>query len=145
MDYRELDVIDHIINNFTETNFGVCASIDTDFFYDPEEDDVTYAFVVSEKNDRMFMECVHSIAPNLTCDIFLLSVLHEIGHHYTWDIEVYCEKYKISYSEDGEDSGAFADIPYYFDKSEGNVVKLKVRKQYLKDDLYKIEAIEIVD
>ena len=68
-----------------------------------------------------------------------------ICNHYTWDIKVYCEKYKISYSEDGEDSGAFADIPYYFDKSEGNVVKLKVRKQYLKDDLYKIEAIEIVD
>ena len=55
------------------------------------------------------------------------------------------EKYKISYSEDGEDSGAFADIPFYFDKSEGDIVKLKVRKQYLKDDLYKIEAIEIVD
>ena len=68
-----------------------------------------------------------------------------ICNHYTWDIKVYCEKYKISYSEDGEDSGAFADIPYYFDKSEGDIVKLKVRKQYLKDDLYKIKAIEIVD
>ena len=68
-----------------------------------------------------------------------------ICNHYTWDIKVYCEKYKISYSEDGEDSGAFADIPFYFDKSEGDIVKLKVRKQYLKDDLYKIEAIEIVD
>ena len=68
-----------------------------------------------------------------------------ICHHYTWDIKVYCEKYNISYSEDGEDSGAFANIPYYFDKSEGDIVKLKVRKQYLKDDLYKIEAIEIVD
>ena len=68
-----------------------------------------------------------------------------ICNHYTWDIKVYCKKYKISYSEDGEDSGAFADIPYYFDKSEGDIVKLKVRKQYLKDDLYKIEAIEIVD
>ena len=68
-----------------------------------------------------------------------------ICNHYTWDIKVYCDKYKISYSEDGEDSGAFADIPFYFDKSEGDIVKLKVRKQYLKDDLYKIEAIEIVD
>ena len=68
-----------------------------------------------------------------------------ICNHYTWDIEVYCEKYKISYSEDGEDSGAFADTPCYFGKSEGDIVKLKVRKQYLKDDLYKIEAIEIVD
>ena len=68
-----------------------------------------------------------------------------ICNQYTWDIEVYCEKYKISYSEYGEDSGAFADIPYYFNKSEGDIVKLKVRKQYLKDDLYKIEAIEIVD
>ena len=68
-----------------------------------------------------------------------------ICNHYTWDIKVYCEKYKISYSEYGEDSGAFADIPYYFNKSEGDIVKLKVRKQYLKDDLYKIEAIEIVD
>ena len=68
-----------------------------------------------------------------------------ICHRYNWDIEVYCEKYKISYSEDGEDSGAFADIPFYFDKSEGDIVKLKIRKQYMKDDLYKIEAIEIVD
>ena len=68
-----------------------------------------------------------------------------ICHHYTWDIEVYCEKYKISYSEDGEDSGAFVDIPYYFDKLEGDMVKLKVRKEYIKDKLYKIKAIEIVD
>ena len=68
-----------------------------------------------------------------------------ICNHYTWDIKVYCDKYKISYSEDGEDSGAFADIPFYFDKSEGDIVKLKIRKQYMKDDLYKIEAIEIVD
>ena len=68
-----------------------------------------------------------------------------ICHRYNWDIEVYCEKYKISYSEDGEDSGAFADIPFYFDKSEGDMVKLKIRKQYMKDDLYKIEAIEIVN
>ena len=68
-----------------------------------------------------------------------------ICNHYTWDIKVYCDKYKISYSEYGEDSGAFADIPYYFNKSEGDIVKLKIRKQYMKDDLYKIEAIEIVD
>ena len=68
-----------------------------------------------------------------------------ICHHYNWDIEVYCEKYKISYSENGDDSGAFADIPYYFDKSECDMVKLKVRKEYIKDKLYKIKAIEIVD
>lgn len=68
-----------------------------------------------------------------------------ICHHYTWDVEVYCEKYKISYSEDGEDSGAFSDIPYYFDKSEGDIIKLKVRKQYINDKLYNIEAIEIVE
>ena len=68
-----------------------------------------------------------------------------ICHHYTWDIEVYCEKYKISYSEDGEDSGAFADIPYYFHESEDDIIKLKVRKQYINDKLYKIEAIEIVE
>ena len=52
---------------------------------------------------------------------------------------------EVELEDIGEDSGAFADIPYYFDKSEGDIVKLKVRKQYLKDDLYKIEAIEIVD
>ena len=68
-----------------------------------------------------------------------------ICHHYTWNIEVYCEKYKISYSEDGEDSGAFADIPYYFHESEDDIIKLKVRKQYINDKLYKIEAIEIVE
>ena len=84
MDSRELEIIDDIINNFTETHFGVCASMDTDFFYDPEEDDITYAFVVSEINDKMFMDCVHSIEPNLNCDIFLLSLLHEVGHHFTW-------------------------------------------------------------
>ena len=100
MDSRELEIIDDIINNFTETHFGVCASMDTDFFYDPEEDDVTYAFVVSEKNDRMFMECVHSIAPNLTCDIFLLSLLHEVGHHYTWDNLTYEEQ---CYSPSGKE------------------------------------------
>lgn len=68
-----------------------------------------------------------------------------ICHHYNWDIEVYCEKYKISYSENGDDSGAFADIPYYFHESKDDIIKLKVRKQYINDKLYKIEAIEIVE
>lgn len=126
MDSRELEIIDNIINNFTETHFGVCASMDTDFFYDPEEDDITYAFVVSEVNDKMFMNCVHSIEPNLNCDIFLLSLLHEVGHHFTWE-DLTAEEQ--AYTPDGEE--------YYYSPKEIVATKWAVDYIYNNTNLVK--------
>ena len=118
----------------------ICSSGCTDIVEFEEYEDTESSLNNNSNQYNYTYEIVDAKITNIDCRHWFA-----ICHRYNWDIEVYCEKYKISYSEDGEDSGAFADIPFYFDKSEGDIVKLKVRKQYLKDDLYKIEAIEIVD
>ena len=118
----------------------ICSSGCTDIVEFEEYEDTESSLNNNSNQYNYTYEIVDAKITHIDCRHWFA-----ICHHYTWDIEVYCEKYKISYSEDGEDSGAFVDIPYYFHESEGDIVKLKVRKQYLKDDLYKIEAIEIVD
>ena len=112
---------------------SACTTID-------EYEGIEPTFNTNLNEYKYSYEIVNAKITNIDCRHWFA-----ICHHYNWDIEVYCEKYKISYSENGDDSGAFADIPYYFDKSEGDMVKLKVRKEYIKDKLYKIKAIEIVD
>ena len=118
----------------------ICSSGCTNIVEFEEYEDAESSLNNNSNQYNYTYEIVDAKITNIDCRHWFA-----ICNHYTWDIEVYCEKYKISYSEYEEDSGAFADIPYYFNKSEGDIVKLKVRKQYLKDDLYKIEAIEIVD
>ena len=135
-----------LINKFNKLLISIllitvlCSSGCTDIVEFEEYEDTESSLNNNSNQYNYTYEIVDAKITNIDCRHWFA-----ICHRYNWDIEVYCEKYKISYSEDGEDSGAFADIPFYFDKSEGDIVKLKVRKQYLKDDLYKIEAIEIVD
>ena len=58
---------------------------DSDFAYYPLSNRITYSLVVSEKDSTDFMRSVEFFKPKVKCDIFLWSILHEIGHHETID------------------------------------------------------------
>ncbi len=63
-------------------------------------------------------------------------------HWYTWDIEVYYEPYDLSYSENGQSSGSF-NAPSFFNKREGDIITIKIRNTYIKDELVDREISRI--
>ena len=76
--------IDNIINEFLG-QFDCTATIGTDFEYIYTESLIHYTFVVSGKSEIQFMNSINRCNPKVTCDIFLWSILHELGHHETID------------------------------------------------------------
>lgn len=97
-----MEKITAILNDFLE-QFGLTAEASEDFHYNFDKNIVGYSLLAPAEGVEYLTEFVKSIAPDITCDIFLLSLLHEIGHSETWETleeeeEVVCRntKFRIS-------------------------------------------------
>lgn len=76
------DLLVSLVDEFLEP-FGVDSDFSSDFSYDPEEERVYFSIMVSERADRLFKQYVSSHFHFETPSIFMLSLLHEVGHAYT--------------------------------------------------------------
>lgn len=79
---KGLKRIDRIINEFT-AQFGLAATLETDFCYYYNTHRVAYALTVVDESAKYFIPYCKHLNKNVTADIFLISLLHEIGHHFT--------------------------------------------------------------
>ncbi len=91
---KGVNEINTILNEFLE-EFEVCADIGSDFSYWYHKNKIEYALFTSEQSNQYFMQNFKRLAPDIECDIFLASFLHELGHHETIDTisemdEIYC-------------------------------------------------------
>ena len=77
------DKVNTIINNFV-SQFDCYAEAGYDFAYHSDKNLITYSFVVLDDFAESFPRFAESIHP-VKADIFLWSLLHEIGHHETED------------------------------------------------------------
>lgn len=84
MELKYIDELNCLVEKFVKP-FGCKAEVDTDFAYYPEERVVTWSPFIMDKADRYFNEYVTEHYPNIEADIFLWSLLHEIGHHMTYN------------------------------------------------------------
>lgn len=82
MKIKGLKQIEKHVYKFT-AQFGCSSSLGTDFCYYPLRRHIEYALFIKEDADKYFLESVERLNPNVTMDIFLWSLLHEIGHHET--------------------------------------------------------------
>ena len=76
------DLLVKMVDKFLEP-FGVDSDFSSDFSYDPEDDRVYFSIMVSERADRLFKQYVSSHFHFDPPSIFMLSLLHEVGHAYT--------------------------------------------------------------
>lgn len=76
--------INEIVNDFVKP-FGVTAKLGTDFCYVHEDKTVYYSFAVPDRASKSWILWMHTLAPHIKTDVFLTSLLHEIGHHMTID------------------------------------------------------------
>ena len=76
------DMLVEMVDEFLSP-FGCDSDFSSDFSYDPEDDRVYFSIIVSERADRLFKEYVSTHFHFETPSIFMLSLLHEVGHAYT--------------------------------------------------------------
>lgn len=63
--------------------FGIDSDFDSDFSYDPTEERVYFTILISERSDRLFKEYITTHFNFENFNIFVMSLLHEVGHFYT--------------------------------------------------------------
>lgn len=93
MKLQGVENIENILNKFLEP-FECMAELGSDFSYWYSESLICFALAVAESNDIDFRDFCKKLQPELHCDIFLLSFMHELGHHETldeWDDEEYLD------------------------------------------------------
>ena len=78
--------LDKVLIDFLSP-FGVeKVQMGLDFSYFLESETVQYSLLVSEEADETFTNYVNTLFPEIkNVDIFIWSVLHELGHHMTVD------------------------------------------------------------
>ena len=81
---KGINEINNIINEFL-VPFGLTAELGTDFDYCVLEDKIHYTLVVGDICSKLFIENVEARFPDVHADVFLWSLLHEIGHSETLD------------------------------------------------------------
>lgn len=79
---ERLERIDEIINDFV-ADFGCDAELDDSFCIYPDESTIAYTLVVGELSDIVWREYVQKTFGYAIENIFVFSLLHEIGHHFT--------------------------------------------------------------
>lgn len=98
MKLKNVATINKILNEFLEEFDAVC-DMGPDFCYWTSDSTIHYSLVVSDRHNTHFMNNFHRLAPDVQCDVFLASFLHELGHHETLHLideadEAYCRDYK---------------------------------------------------
>lgn len=78
----DFDKLVEIVDEFVAP-FGLDSDYDSDFYYDIEEARVYFSILVSERSDRLFKKYVKNTFNFDTPNIFIISLLHEIGHAET--------------------------------------------------------------
>lgn len=79
-----IEKIDELINGFVE-KFGCTASLGEEFCYWHDDETIDYSLVISVPSDEAWKEYVKEKFNFCITNIFMFSLLHEVGHHFTMD------------------------------------------------------------
>ena len=72
--------LDKVLTDFLSP-FEVTVCMGLDFSYFVEKKLITYSLLITEQADKTFSFFVKSLFPNVSTDIFIWSILHELGHN----------------------------------------------------------------
>lgn len=163
--YKGVNKINNILNDFLE-EFDAYAEMGHDFAYIYAKNQIEYTLLLDDNSETYFMNNFHKMAPDIDCDPFLVSILHELGHHETLDDidmfeEIYClaEKDTITeryvnkdFSSEQELYDAYFNLTDEYEATtwainyiRENAEKVKELWNKLKpaiDNFYKLNAVE---
>lgn len=81
---KDVKKLDRMLTEFV-SKFGCTAELDSEFCYWHEESLVYYTLAITELTDDAWKEYVLKTFNYKIENIFMFSLLHEIGHHFTMD------------------------------------------------------------
>lgn len=84
VELKGIENIEMVLNSFLE-QFECHAELGTEFSYIDSTNTITYTFVTGEESNIEFEKFIEREFPHISCNIFLWSLLHELGHHETID------------------------------------------------------------
>jgi hypothetical protein len=118
MALKGINEINDIINEFLEP-FELTAELGTDFDYCYFEDKIHYALAVGDVSSKLFLENAAARFPDIQADVFLWSLLHEVGHSETLDdledgVEELCMETKEELDAHVEDWSIESRYQIYF-------------------------------
>ena len=79
---KGLKRVNRIINEFLD-QFGLTAQLESEFSYWRDDFHIGYALVVVDAADKYFLPFCEHIDNRVKADAFLISLMHEVGHHFT--------------------------------------------------------------
>lgn len=82
---KNVEQLEKVVTDFV-SQFGCTAEFGSDFSYYYDLDKVQFSLLMGDVDDRTFMEFVEKNFPGVNCNIFIWSLLHEVGHHMTKDL-----------------------------------------------------------
>lgn len=82
MENIDFDKLVEMVDDFLAP-FGLDSDYDADFSYDIEEERVYFSILVAERSDRLFKEYIKKTFNFDVPSIFMISLLHEVGHAET--------------------------------------------------------------
>ena len=91
MELKGVEEINNIINNFV-SKFECTAEMGLDFSYYYATNTIEWTFFITEITDDSFIKFLEEKFPDINCNIFIWSLLHEVGHHETIDSWTYEEQ-----------------------------------------------------
>lgn len=84
MKLKGIPKLDKMLTEFVE-KFGCTAEMGAEFCYWKDDELINYTLVVSTFSDKVWKEYVYKTFNYKIENIFIFSLLHEIGHHFTMD------------------------------------------------------------
>ena len=96
-----------VVCKFLFKEFGLTAFQGEEFSYSPITNSVFFAYEALEDSALYFMNHFQSMAPDIECDFFLASLLHEVGHHFT--LNNFSSKEISDYYDDTESIRAYLE------------------------------------
>ena len=125
-------------------DFDLDFELGTDFDYNYVEDLIHYAFVIPDAHDKMFFNICKEIAPELeSCDNFLLSLFHEVGHYITredFDDKIW-DDYDAK-ADWGNDYNGYYHHPIEYEATRAGIELLMTKADKIPEMLRTIQEYE---
>lgn len=83
--------LDKLINDYVK-KFGCTAELGSEFCYWHDDEVINYSLIIPVPSDKMWRAYVKKEFNFLITNIFMFSLLHEVGHHYTMDLFTECQR-----------------------------------------------------
>lgn len=74
--------VNRIINEFV-SQFGLTAELEPDFSYWRGDLHIGYSLAVTDSSDKYFLPFCNHLNSRVKADTFLISLMHEVAHHFT--------------------------------------------------------------